>query len=277
MLKAVSFDLWFTIFQSPKSYDDRMDRYRISRVYQTFKPLKIFPNKTAFLARYHECTAKFGQMREQDGGIDFSNDYQIGIIVDCLIHGSPIENAWKSDPNARSEMINALRKPYAEPLLRFLPKLAPHIRHALTYCKQQGLKTILISNTGRTPGRVIRQVLIRYKLLSLFDFVLFSDEIALSKPNPKIFEYALSQLQISPGECLHIGDILHLDIWGPEHIGMKAALYTGLLHINHYHRPKILNELEKKPPKYVIGDFSEMADLLTAISNDESWHTPRKW
>lgn len=277
MIKAVSFDLWFTIFQSPKSYDDRMDRFRISRVYRLFKPLKIFRNKTEFLSRYHECTKKFVGMRDQDGGIDFSNDTQIEMIVGCLIKGSDVETHWGHNQNARNEMIAALRKPYAEPLLKFLPKLAPNIRNALAYCKQKGLKLILISNTGRTPGRVIRKVLTRYKLLSFFDYLVFSDEVSLSKPNPKIFQHALSALNLNPNECVHIGDILRLDVWGPEHIGMKAALYTGLLRINYSNRNKILQELEKKSPKYILSDYSEIPPLLQAINNNEVWYTPKKW
>ncbi|BBI34303.1 HAD family hydrolase [Cohnella abietis] len=55
-----------------------------------------------------------------------------------------------------------------------------------------------------------------------FDLIIVSEEAGVKKPDPRIFEMALQQLELSPEECVYIGDHPVNDIEGAAKIGMKT-------------------------------------------------------
>lgn len=88
----------------------------------------------------------------------------------------------------------------------------------------------LISDTGLTPGRVLRQVMARDRLLSLFDALTFSDELGIAKPSPEPFLHTLEHLGARPEQGAHIGDLPETDIRGARSVGMRAVLFLGVSH-----------------------------------------------
>jgi len=102
------------------------------------------------------------------------------------------------------------------------PSLSPGAKEILQRVKDFGCKIGLISNTGRTPGYILRMVLERLGILSFFDALTFSDEIRVRKPNPQIFLHHLQELEVSPTMALHIGDDLRCDVGGAKGVGMRA-------------------------------------------------------
>lgn len=85
----------------------------------------------------------------------------------------------------------------------------------------------VISDSGLSIGRTLRQFLQRDGLLGCFTCTTFSDEVGVSKPHRRIFEYTLAQLGAQPGEAVHIGDLTHSDIAGAKAIGMSAVRLTA--------------------------------------------------
>lgn len=81
---------------------------------------------------------------------------------------------------------------------------------------------VLTSNTGMLPGELMR------KLLTLAGFGavpgVFSNEVGVAKPHPRIFEAACDLLGIPAGQVLHIGDNPAADVAGAQAAGMTAAL-----------------------------------------------------
>ena len=74
----------------------------------------------------------------------------------------------------------------------------------------RGVALGIISNTGRTPGTVLRRFLEGHDLLRYFRAVTYSDEIGRRKPDGEIFRRTLAQLGPElgavPAEIAHIGD-----------------------------------------------------------------------
>lgn len=58
---------------------------------------------------------------------------------------------------------------------------------------------------------------------SYFEFCLNAEDFSVPKPHPEIFEAALSQLQIQPEHCLHIGDHPIHDMLGAYDLGIKTC------------------------------------------------------
>ncbi|MFN8455982.1 MAG: HAD family hydrolase [Anaerolineae bacterium] len=88
----------------------------------------------------------------------------------------------------------------------------------------------LISDTGITPGRVLRQILEQDQLSDYFIHLTFSDEVGRSKPHPSAFLTTLTALNATPVEAVHIGDLLRTDIAGAQAVGMRAVQYIGISH-----------------------------------------------
>ncbi len=98
----------------------------------------------------------------------------------------------------------------------------PDAHGVLRWLKDRNKLIGLICNTGHTPGFGIRKFLEKEGVAEYFDLMLFSDEIGIRKPNPKIFQIAAKNLNVKPHEVVHVGDNLKSDVWGAKNAGLKA-------------------------------------------------------
>jgi len=55
-----------------------------------------------------------------------------------------------------------------------------------------------------------------------FDATVFSCDVGLSKPDPRIYELASEQLGVEPSDCLFVGDGANDELPGAERAGMTA-------------------------------------------------------
>lgn len=104
----------------------------------------------------------------------------------------------------------------------------------------------LVSDTGMTPGRLLREHLKRQGL-DVFQAYSFSDETGFVKPRPEAFRVALEALGVAPEEALHVGDLPQTDIRGAFATGYPWAVqYVGLREVNGEVKPtaKVKNHRE---------------------------------
>jgi FMN phosphatase YigB (HAD superfamily) len=80
----------------------------------------------------------------------------------------------------------------------------------------------MICDTGLTPGRVVRRLLHQLGLLTYFDVCVFSDEVGVPKPDPRIFHTALDALAADASHAAHVGDLLRTDVAGARGVGMTS-------------------------------------------------------
>jgi len=81
----------------------------------------------------------------------------------------------------------------------------------------------VVCDTGLTPGRVVRRHLERVGLLSLLDVHVFSDEVGVPKPDPRVFRAALAPFGVPPAEAAHVGDLRRTDVAGARGMGMTSV------------------------------------------------------
>jgi FMN phosphatase YigB (HAD superfamily) len=86
-----------------------------------------------------------------------------------------------------------------------------------------GIRTALVSDTGLTPGRVVRRHLERNGLLELLEVQIFSDEVGVPKPHPRTFHAALEPLRVAPERSVHVGDLRRTDVAGGRSVGMGTV------------------------------------------------------
>lgn len=127
-------------------------------------------------------------------------------------------------PSLRAELV----KGFEEALLQMPPTPVPGVHRLLQALRKQRVQLGLISDTGITPGRVLRAVMARDGLLSLFQHCTFSDEVGRAKPHPRPFQHTLEALDVEAPFATHIGDLPETDIAGAKGVGMRAVLFTGI-------------------------------------------------
>ena len=66
-----------------------------------------------------------------------------------------------------------------------------------------------------------------------FEIVIDSHLVGVEKPDRKIFNLALKELELQPQEAIYIGDLFYVDVWGANQAGIGAihldnmGLYAG--------------------------------------------------
>ena len=84
--------------------------------------------------------------------------------------------------------------------------------------KKLGFKLALCSNLAMPYGKIVSS------LLPLLDAYAWSYEVAAIKPEPKIYQSLIDQLDCQASEVLFIGDTALADFTGPTAFGMSARL-----------------------------------------------------
>ena len=89
-----------------------------------------------------------------------------------------------------------------------------------------------------------------------FDFVITSEDAQCNKPGKAIFDYALTQLNISSQEAVMAGDSLFDDISGAHNAGIHS------IWVNRKNEP--LKE-GLQPPEYTVRSLREIPDLFPLV------------
>ena len=134
-------------------------------------------------------------------------------------------------------------------------ELAPFddVKPLLEDLRKAGLRRGII-----THGLTLKQAekLIRLDLLPYLDpdAIFVSEQIGISKPNPKLYLTALRDLMLRPEEVMYIGDSPAHDVAPPKQIGMVSVWAKRAAR-----RTLEGTDIE---PDHVIGSFDELRPIL---------------
>jgi len=154
-------------------------------------------------------------------------------------------DSWP-DVLAEKDLSDIVRM-YSEVILSRPPVMLDGARELLGSLRGSGHRLALISNTGRTPGRVLRTVLERMGLLEHFELTAFSDELLARKPSPKVFGSVLARLGVPPDSVVHLGDNVEADIVGAKSFGMSAVQVALAGQPRHELADGYVNRLDQLP------------------------------
>jgi putative hydrolase of the HAD superfamily len=94
------------------------------------------------------------------------------------------------------------------------------VKSALDILKQKNIPSACVSN----EMKYLHNFFVPFNINEHFDFVLTSEEAKCEKPNPEIFNSALSKANLNPDEVLFVGDSLVSDYTGALNVGMQPLL-----------------------------------------------------
>ncbi|TFG17873.1 MAG: HAD family hydrolase [Promethearchaeota archaeon] len=265
MIKAVSFDFWFTIASIDKNMDNKINEIRKRRLITLFERYRIPIKSEEIIPRLLKAKNHIRRMKKEKGDVDFSNRHiGVPIIFEYMVPEIQVYLS-RVKPPLKVKLLDEFSDILSNALISCHPPLTPDVDKAIEYAKLKGFKVGIVSNTGLTGGKSLRKVIDQYKILHFFDETAFSDEVGLQKPNPKIFENLASKLKIDVSEILHVGDTIFADIVGARNAGLhEGILYLGVFDDNYQERKLEEDFLEFKP-RYVIDDYRDFPETLNAI------------
>jgi HAD superfamily hydrolase (TIGR01509 family) len=100
--------------------------------------------------------------------------------------------------------------------------LYPEVTEVLSELRNRRVKIGLISTAYEEEIYLLMEKTGLEK--AAFDVIVGVDTVKKAKPNPAVFKYAISQLDVSPEEALFIGDNIEADYKGAESAGLHALL-----------------------------------------------------
>lgn len=132
------------------------------------------------------------------------------------------------------------------------PKCAQAMKHAyrvLETLDTRGFKLGIVTNgTERSQMGKIE----RLDFHTYVDTIVISETAGIKKPDPAIFQMALSELQLSPQETCFVGDHPTNDIGGAEALGLTGIWLSG-----HMSWPDA-----NPPPKHPIDQLIQLLHFL---------------
>lgn len=210
MLKAIAFDLWETLITDTPANSRQQERLRLSRMEAILRErghgAVADRIEHAYRALWHRCQDLYWSADR-----DVPCRRQIEHFLEEL--GLTI---------SEEHVIAELEHAYAHAALEVLPDPVAGAEETLAALKARGFGVGLISNTGRTPGSVLRSILGELGLARSIDVMVFSNEHGHCKPRPSIFEELRRGLDVRYDEMLFIGDNLYADVHGAQRCGMRA-------------------------------------------------------
>jgi HAD superfamily hydrolase (TIGR01549 family) len=210
MLHALTFDFWGTLYQNANGKNER-------------------------LRLLGEALARHGESRsKEDLEAVYRHVWTVWQRIWSEEHRSLSVEDWLHEALAfleadlPQEEIAGLCRPIEEVLLNDgTPRTVPGVGEVLPRLSAR-YRLGLISDTGLTPGRILRQVMQRDDLLRHFKVLTFSDETGATKPLPQQFTRTLEILETSPEKAAHIGDLPETDLAGARGVGMRSILFLGV-------------------------------------------------
>ena len=215
-IRAVTLDLWGTLFLDGPASDDRYRRPRLAGMQAVLAGAGIAVTLDRLDRAYATTGHWLGRLWQVNR--DASVREHVGAVLRALDASLPD----RLGPGATAELVHA----YASPALLAPPAVDQDARAALESLAAGGALLAVISNTMSTPGEVVRQILDRSGLLPVFRVLVFSDECGIRKPARAIFVRALKDLGVSPEHAVHVGDDSVLDVEGARDAGMAAIQVT---------------------------------------------------
>jgi putative hydrolase of the HAD superfamily len=218
VIRLVTFDFWDTLVT------DSADNLRAQRALRVAAIRRALGDAGAPVSEVeaediHERSGVVLAERFWSLNRDPTHEEQLRIVLDTARPGI----AARLDPGAFAMALDG----YISPVLAHPPDLCPGADRAVRELAARGVSLGIVSNTGRTPGVILRRVLERYGLLGYFGAISYSDEVGFRKPEPEIFRVTLARSGVAPGEAVHIGDNPDADVVGAQGVGMRAAHYTA--------------------------------------------------
>lgn len=123
-----------------------------------------------------------------------------------------IENNF---PRGLHKFVNTMKQQYTMEIVYSKCKPTFHHQYALAALKSEGFKLAVCSNSIKNSIQIMME---KSGLLEYLDFFISNEDVKKGKPDPEMYNLAITKLGLNPQECLIVED---------NENGLKAAYSSG--------------------------------------------------
>jgi putative hydrolase of the HAD superfamily len=211
MIDAITFDFWNTLYQPGNAQP-----LRLQRLIETLHRNGIVAEPDRFDAADRLTRAEWDRAWVEDYRTIGSTEW---LTIFCAELSVQLP---ASDFEALAHYFDrSLLEPAVSPTLvagtaAVLERLATNYRLGV------------ISDSGLSTGRTLRDIMQRDGILRYFQCLTYSDEVGVSKPHGRMFTTTFNCLEVDAARVVHIGDLVRTDIAGAQAIGSQAVRFAAI-------------------------------------------------
>jgi putative hydrolase of the HAD superfamily len=251
---TVAFDLWETLITDTPDLARAQEAMRLAELRSVLGAAGVHLAEGALEDAYNALWVRCHDLY-WSADRDVPTSRQIAHLIEELgLHPEDMAPAVLAD----------LELAYSNPALAVLPKAVVGAEETLGELKGQGLRLGLISNTGRTPGAVLRKVLDGLGMGQHIEAMIFSNEHGFCKPQKSIFEALKALLSVPAEDIVFVGDNIYCDVWGAQQSGMRGILFAPEARGLAVARP--IEHGQHIEPDAVISDLRQLPAVLARLS-----------
>lgn len=249
-IRAVAFDLWETLITDTADLSRRQEGLRLTRLEEELaragRPHAAERIEHAHRALWRRCHELYWA---------HDRDIPCRVQIEHFLEG--LELSAESFDEAD---LVALEHAYATAAVEILPQLVPAASETMASLRSSGYRIGMISNTGRTPGTALREILARLGVAGSIDAMVFSNEHGQCKPRVSIFRQLEEGLGIAARDIVFVGDNLYADVHGAQAAGMRGVHFTPASKGTAVAPP--VDHGREITPDATIDDLAELPALL---------------
>lgn len=215
-IRHISLDFWNTLGIPNKDYSDR--RMQILSDYSVTE----LSDSGTHTHTPEYCHKAYKEVKKR---IDDMTAYgQYSSLDECFT----MLCDWLEMDNPPHHLVTEMKAKLWRAFFDNPPKISLNTIEVMEKLKRKGITFSIGSNTNFIPGIVLRNAVL--DKLDLFDYMIFSDEVGVSKPVNKFFQIINKKCWDSFGHCgdsiVHIGDSEVFDLIPAKQFGIKAQLVS---------------------------------------------------
>ena len=211
MIKAITLDFWDTIYKMDFEID--LNGLRIKKLMSLLEKYNINISQEDLTSIYKKVHAEFDRRWIEDHKTMTTKE-----VLEMLLSAINVKIS--------AEDSDYLVSVFQEAILSNPPALIAGAKEAIIKLHSQ-YKLGIISDTGFSPGIILRKILESDGILNYFSLLIFSDEFGRSKPNSSLFNFAAKEFGVEQKELAHIGDNERTDVFGAINAGMNGIWFLN--------------------------------------------------
>jgi len=212
LIHAISLDLWKTLIVDEGEDEARRDSIRAQSIFEVLSERNIGASQDGLYDSLRRIDVLRRDVREmRDWTLTTSNQVRF-VLTQATIYPS-------------EELVGAILPRYEAAILEVMPTLLDPRAPQLLQMLAASYPLSLTSNTGKTPGRVLLDVLETLNIRKPFSHFIFSDEVMYLKPDGGIWDHLAAANRLKPEEIVHVGDSFAMDYRGARAAGLEAVLF----------------------------------------------------
>lgn len=250
MIKIISFDFWDTLFQGKDENSTKRTEKRAEIILNFSKKINSNIEYLDVVNAIKKSWSYFEYI-----WLNLNRTLTTKELILFILNELELIDFSKSD-------LEFLKEELSNIILQYPPKFTQDNVPEILQKLSSKYKLAIISDTGFSNGKTLREFLKIKDIYKYFSEFSFSDELNSAKPQKKVYLNILKSY--SPENLIHVGDLIETDVTGAKNIGAYAVLYSGKFKKMDLNKNNFSKSFNIKPD-FSINDLNQLLKIVEKI------------